>query len=71
MKYEILVKPGSKVEKIVENDGVLTVFLHAHAHDGEANKALVEKLADYFQVSKSQVRIVVGKKGKKKIVEIL
>ena len=70
MKYEILVKPGSKIEKIVENDGILTVFLHARAHDGEANKALIEILSDYFHTPKTKIYIIAGKKGRKKIVEI-
>lgn len=70
MKYSIIVKPGSKVEKIISDGENLTVFIHARAHDGEANKAVVEKLAKYFHVSKSQVEIVSGLKSKKKIIEI-
>ena len=71
MKYLIKVKPGSKIEKIVQNDEGLTVFVHARAHDGEANKAIIEKLAKYFKVSKSQVQIVSGTKSKNKLVEII
>lgn len=70
MKYTIIVKPGSKVEKIVSDGENLTVFIHARAHDGEANKAVVESLAKHFRVSKSQVEIVSGLKSKKKIIEI-
>lgn len=46
------------------------LFIHARAHDGEANKAVVESLAKYFHISKSQVEIVSGLKSKKKIIEI-
>lgn len=70
MKYSVIVKPGSKVEKIVSDGENLTVFVHARAHDGEANKAVVESLAKYFSVSKSQIEIVSGLKSKKKIVEV-
>ncbi len=70
MKYTIIVKPGSKVEKIVSDGENLTVFIHARAHDGEANKAVVESLAKYFSISKSQIKIVSGLKSKKKIVEV-
>lgn len=71
MKIEIWVKPGSKIEKIEEKEGGLAIFIHAKAHDGEANKAIVEKLAKYFGVAKSQVEIVSGLKSRKKIVEII
>lgn len=71
MKYSVLVKPGSKVEKIVEENNALTIFVHARAHDNEANKAVQEKLAKHFSVSKSQVSIISGQKSKKKIVEII
>ena len=70
MKYSIIVKPGSKVEKIVSDGENLTVFIHARAHDGEANKAVIESLAKYFRVAKSQIEIVAGSKSKKKIIEI-
>lgn len=70
MKYEILVKPGSKLEKIEEKDGKIVVFIHARAHDGEANKAVIKNLAEYFNVPKTSIKILVGEKSRKKIVEI-
>ena len=51
-------------------DGTLKVWLRAEAKEGKANKALIELLADYYEVSKSLVRIVSGLKVKNKIVEI-
>ena len=72
MKYDVRVKPGSSQEKVVETaPGELTVFLHAHAHDGEANAALVAVLAKHFGVAKSRVQIVRGAKCRNKIVEIV
>ena len=71
MKYTVKVKPGSSQEKVVvTDDGVLTVWLHARAHDGEANKAVVKVLAKYFGVAKSCVEIVRGEKSREKVVEI-
>lgn len=71
MRYEITVKPGSSREKIVKSgDAELTVFLHARAHDGEANKALIEALAEYFGVAKSGITIVRGAKARRKVVEV-
>ena len=70
MKIQVLVKPGAKVEKVVSSDDGLTVYLHARAHDGEANVALVKALSDYYGVSKSCVKIVFGVKSRQKLVEI-
>lgn len=52
-------------------DGVLTVYLRAKPHDGEANAALVRVLAKYFGVGKTRVVIVSGAKGRKKVVEVV
>ena len=70
MKIQVTVKPGAKQEKIVSSDDGLTVYLHARAHDGEANAALIKVLSDYYGVSKSQVEIISGLKGRQKLVEI-
>ena len=70
MKIQVVVKPGAKQEKIVETDDGLVVYLHARAHDGEANQALIKALADYYGVSKSSIRVVRGEKSRNKLVEI-
>ena len=71
MKYEVLVKPGSKKEGVEEIDGLLVVRTHARAHDGEANKAVVKLLAKHFKIAKSQIEIKSGLKSKHKIVEMV
>lgn len=71
MNIQVVVKPGAKQEKIVEDADGLTVHLHARAHDGEANAALIKALADYYGVSKSCVNIIKGTKNHHKVVEIL
>lgn len=71
MKIEIQVKPKSaknKVEKLGEN--LYRVCVTAPPHKGEANEAVVELLADYFRVPKSSIRILLGGRGRKKLVEI-
>ncbi len=71
MKYSVLVKPGGSRNSVKKlDDGSLVVRTHAKAHDGEANKAVIELLADYFEVSKSLVKVVRGEKSRQKIVEI-
>ena len=46
----------------------LMIRLVSQPHEGKANRELVEYLADTFSVRKSDVRIVSGEKGRKKIV---
>jgi len=70
MKVQVTVKPGSKVQKVVVSDDGLVVYLHARAHDGEANVALVDALADYYGVSKSCIEIIRGQKSHQKVVEV-
>ena len=71
MKYSVIVKAGSKIEKIEKTNENLVVFTHARAHDGEANKRVIEQLSDFFQVSKSQIEIISGQKSKKKVIEVI
>jgi uncharacterized protein (TIGR00251 family) len=71
MKIQVTVKPGAKNEKILESDDGLVVYLHARAHDGEANVALIKALSDYYGVSKSCVKILRGQKSHQKMVEII
>ncbi|MFH1049146.1 MAG: DUF167 domain-containing protein [Patescibacteria group bacterium] len=54
------------------NDGELyKVYVTAAPEKGKANKKMIELLAEYFKVSKSQIRIVKGEISRNKIVEIL
>lgn len=71
MKIQVTVKPGAKQEKITESSDGLVVYLHARAHDGEANTALIKALSDYYGVSKSQIEILRGQKSHQKLVEII
>ncbi|MBR3138053.1 DUF167 domain-containing protein [Candidatus Saccharibacteria bacterium] len=69
-KIFVKVKTNSSQEKIVEIDeSNYIVYLRAKPHDGEANKVLIERLADYFKVAKTSIRIVRGIKSHDKVVE--
>ncbi len=74
MIVKVNVKPGSSQAKITETevDGekTLTIWTHARAHDNEANKAVVEALAEYFNVSKTSISLVRGGSSKQKTFEI-
>lgn len=68
--YSVFVKPGSSQEKIVESAaGELTVYLHASAHDGEANAALIKLLSKHFHVPKTSITIVRGTHSRTKLIE--
>lgn len=75
MKIQVTVKPGSSQEKIVEkilDDGLreVTIWTHARAHDGEANKKVTELVAKYYGVSKTSVKLIRGATSKIKVFEI-
>lgn len=66
----VKVKTNSSQEKIVKiGEDNYVVYLRAKPHDGEANKVLIERLADYFKVAKTSIRIVCGIKSHDKVVE--
>ena len=71
MAYAVIVKPGSRQEKIIETaPGELTVYLRAKAHDGEANEALIKALSKHFGVPKTSIAITRGAKSRHKQIEI-
>lgn len=71
MRISVRVKPGTKGATRLEKqeDGSFTAFLHARAHDGEANKALLELISNEFKVPKTSITIVAGAKSRDKIIE--
>ncbi|MFC1618290.1 DUF167 domain-containing protein [Patescibacteria group bacterium] len=71
-KIIIKVMPYAKqarVEKLLA--GSYKVHVTAAPVDGQANKAVIELLAEYFAVKKRDVRILKGAKNRSKVVEIL
>lgn len=59
---DVRVKPGSKKGPLVQPslEGELLVYVREPAVDGKANRAVVELLADYFDVPKRDVQIISG-----------
>jgi uncharacterized protein YggU (UPF0235/DUF167 family) len=72
MRISVRVKPGVKGATRLEKqpDGGYIAFLHARAHDGEANKALLELISDEFKVPKTSITIVAGAKSRDKVIEL-
>jgi len=61
---------ASKNEFMRMGDGSLKIRLTAPPIDGAANEALVKFLADQFEISRSQIKIVSGHTSREKIVRI-
>ena len=71
MRISVRVKPGTKGATRLEKqeDDSYVAFLHARAHDGEANTELLKLLSKELGVPKTQIEIVAGAKGRDKIIE--
>ena len=71
MQISVRVKPGVKGATRLEKqeDGSYVAFLHARAHDGEANSELMKLLSKELGVPKTQLEIVAGAKGRDKVIE--
>jgi len=71
MKYTIKVKTNAKENTVLQGPGgELQVRVKSPPHEGRANVAVIETLAEYFKVPKSRIAIVGGFKSKNKIVRI-
>ena len=53
------------------NNDEITIGVKAKPEKGEANKEIIKKLSKYFDVTKSNVKIISGQKSRKKLVEII
>lgn len=68
IRVKVITKAGkNSVTKFADG---FKAHLTAPPVDGKANKALVKLLAEYFNLKKSQVTIVSGKKSKDKLVKL-
>jgi uncharacterized protein (TIGR00251 family) len=67
---QVRVIPNAKRNMVLEEEGRLKVYLTVPPAEGRANKALIELLADHFQVKKSSIRIVKGERARDKVVQI-
>lgn len=71
MILDLHVQPGaSRSEFAGEHGGRIKVRLAAPPMEGRANEALVEFLADYFEVPRRNVRITAGLKSRRKRVVV-
>ena len=71
MKINVIVHPNSKRPRITKDLlGDLDVYVNQPPLEGKANKAVIEALADYFNVGKNKIVLIRGEKSKQKVFEI-
>jgi uncharacterized protein len=69
--YSIKVIPNSKINKIVEEkNDFLKIKLTEPAHEGKANKSLINFLSKEFKIAKNKITIISGKKSRDKKIKI-
>lgn len=72
MQLTIKVIPKSKLNKIEKiSDTEYKIHLTAPPTDGKANEHLIRLLSKHFKTAKSNIKIIRGKKGRKKIIKIM
>jgi len=71
LHLDLYVVPRASRTKLVgEYDGRLKLQISAPPVDGAANKEICRFIAAVLSISKSQIRIIRGKTGKRKTIEI-
>ncbi|MGB4420197.1 MAG: DUF167 domain-containing protein [Candidatus Saccharimonadales bacterium] len=73
MKLNALIKPNSSKGPLVEmgDNGLVTVYIRESAFNNKANEAAMKLLAKYYNVPKTNLKIVHGHKSKQKLIEII
>ncbi|MEM2914449.1 MAG: DUF167 domain-containing protein [Candidatus Bathyarchaeia archaeon] len=69
MRYEVEVEFHGDFVRVEGNK--ITIGLTSKPEKGKANLELIKKLAKYFGVPSSNVKIMKGLKSRKKVVEII
>ncbi len=76
MKIQVKITPWAKKKQISIVQDLLTwqdiymVKVHAKPVDGQANKALINDLAEYFDLPRRKITILSGYTSRLKVVEI-
>ena len=70
MNLEVRVLPGARKREIKRDEQGLVIKLVSRPQEGKANRELVEFLAGVFSLRKSEVRIMSGEKGRKKLISL-
>ncbi|MEK7523525.1 MAG: DUF167 domain-containing protein [Patescibacteria group bacterium] len=72
MRIFVTTKPKAKEDLVEQIDPThFKVSVKAPPVDGKANDAVERVVAEFLEVSPSQVRVVFGHTSKKKVIEVL
>ena len=69
MRYTVFVK-FNPVDRIVVYGDQITLSIKSKPERGKANRELIKKLADYFEIDKDKIRIISGISSNRKLVEL-
>ncbi|MCX6732052.1 MAG: DUF167 domain-containing protein [Candidatus Roizmanbacteria bacterium] len=71
MKIFIKVKPKAREEQVIKIDSThYLVHIKEAPEKGKANKAVIERMSEYFNIPKSHLKISSGLTSKQKSIEI-
>ena len=71
MKITVKVKPNSKQECVEKTgESKFLVWVKAKPVEGKATEGVVRALAEYFDTSRSNIRLVKGQTSRVKVFEI-
>jgi uncharacterized protein (TIGR00251 family) len=71
VRVDIEVKVRASQSRVLGIKGNrLSVALAAPPVDGAANAALIEILAEYFELPRRQVQLIAGERSRRKVVEL-
>lgn len=67
------IKTSAKKTEFLEilEDGKIKIGVKSPALEGKANKELILFLGDFFEVPKSNIKIIKGKSSKEKVIKIV
>lgn len=70
MKLEVRVQPKSSKSLVEIINGQIRIKVNSPAVNGRANEEAIKLMAGFLNVKKSNVKIISGKNGRKKLLEV-
>ncbi len=67
---EVKVIPDSDKNELVKENSKVKIKVKASAEKGKANQAVIKLLSKYYNVSKSSIKIIRGKRKRNKLIKI-
>lgn len=71
MTIQVIAHTNSKRPRVLkDSSGLFHIYVSQPPSEGKANKAVVEALAEYFNISKARIKPLAGQKSKMKLFKI-